>query len=77
MAITSSLNILITGSAQGIGRTLARYFLSKGHKIFLIDVKKNELQHSAERHLSGKVGWHVNDLSSVQQIREAVRKAAD
>jgi len=33
-------NAVVTGSAQGIGRCIARTFAEKGWKVFLIDVQE-------------------------------------
>ena len=40
-----ALNILITGGARGIGRGLFRQFLSKGHRVIILDSNTEELDH--------------------------------
>ncbi|EMC92849.1 hypothetical protein BAUCODRAFT_263872 [Baudoinia panamericana UAMH 10762] len=47
MAATTANNILITGAARGIGRGLSRLLLEKGHRVFLLDVNQDELDHTA------------------------------
>ena len=78
--IEEQSRILITGSSQGIGRALARHFASKGHKVFLLDIDEEGLQHTAETHLkeySDHVSWQHCDISDVKSIRSAVEKAAN
>ncbi len=36
------MNILITGAASGIGNAVKNYYLSQGHNVYAIDVKKIE-----------------------------------
>ncbi|KAK5946199.1 hypothetical protein PMZ80_000340 [Knufia obscura] len=77
--IGSSSRIVITGGGQGIGRALARHFVEKGHKIFILDVNKEGLQHTAETHLkdySDRVAWSDCDLSDSQSVRDTIEKAA-
>lgn len=72
-------NIIVSGSARGIGRCLARNFLENGNRVFLIDIQEDELTYCATEHLkqfSERVGYAVCDLRSPQQIRETVKKAA-
>jgi len=43
-------NAVVTGSAQGIGRCVARTFAEKGWKVFLIDVQEvREHVHPSKR----------------------------
>ena len=44
------MNILITGTSQGIGRAIAEKFLAHGHLVFGIDRKKPSIQHSSYTH---------------------------
>jgi NAD(P)-dependent dehydrogenase (short-subunit alcohol dehydrogenase family) len=63
----------------GIGRALARHFVSKGHKVFLLDLNEDNVRHTAEEHLkehSGLIDWTACNLRSVDEIRSAVDKAA-
>lgn len=40
------MNYLITGAARGIGRGLTRILLSKGHRVYLLDSNKPELENT-------------------------------
>lgn len=78
--IENSSRIVITGGGQGIGRALARHFAAKGHKLYLLDINKEGLQHTAEKHLekySDRVSWSACDLSDTDSIRESIKKAAE
>lgn len=75
---SNALNILITGGARGIGRGLFRQFLSKGHRVFILDSNKEELEHvksCADKWSQSQGNWHALqcDLSKREQIRDAVR----
>jgi NAD(P)-dependent dehydrogenase (short-subunit alcohol dehydrogenase family) len=72
-------NIIVSGSARGIGRCLARTFLEKGHCVFLIDIDEEELEYCATVHLkehSDRVSYAICNLRSVDAIRDTVAKAA-
>ena len=78
--IRDNSNIVITGGSQGIGRALARHFAEKGHKIFLLDVNKEGLQHTAEQHLkeySDRVAWAHCDLIDTNSVRDTIKKAGE
>lgn len=63
-----------------MGRAIARHFAAKGHKIFILDVNEDTLQHTAKVHLneySQNVGWAVCDLRSADEIRQTIRQAAE
>lgn len=74
-------HILLSGAAQGIGRCLARHFLQRGHKVFILDFNEEELEHTATVHLKAYLdkflSYALCDLRSIDQIRVAARKAAD
>ena len=79
--IPDELRVVITGAGQGIGRALARHFLAKGHRVFLIDINEEELKYTATEHLKkftrpDRVGWKVCDLGDPEQIRSAIEAAA-
>ena len=76
---SESRNIVISGAAQGIGRSFARHLLESGHRVFLIDIQEDELKYCATVHLkrfSDKVAYAVCNLRSPTEIRETVGEAA-
>ena len=82
VATNKALNILITGGARGIGRGLFRQFLTKGHRVIILDSNTEELEHvktKAERCWDVQGSWHVLqcDLSKREQIKDAVRTIKD
>lgn len=44
------MNVLITGTSQGIGLAIAELFLSHGHTVFGIDRKEGNITHPAYTH---------------------------
>lgn len=44
------MNILITGTSQGIGRAIAEMFLQKGHTVFGIDRQPRSISHEKYSH---------------------------
>lgn len=80
--IEGNSRIVITGGGQGIGRALARHLAERGHKIFMLDVNKEGVQHTAEVHLKshwdqGRVKWAECDLTDADTIRSTIKNAAD
>lgn len=74
-----SKTIVLTGAARGIGRCIARTLLEHGHRLFLIDVNGEELQHTAAKHLnaySEKLHYAVCDLRDPSAVRETISRAA-
>lgn len=72
--------ILISGGARGIGRALARYFLLKGHRVYILDIDEPELIHTVSVHLkaySARLSSSICNLRDVSDIRTHVQKAAD
>lgn len=75
-----SKSILVTGAARGIGRCTARYFLAKGHKVFLLDNNPEELEHTTKVHLkpyAGNFSSIICNLRDPADIRKAVSHASD
>ncbi|MDO4505801.1 MAG: SDR family oxidoreductase [Spirochaetales bacterium] len=50
------MKILITGTAKGIGRATAEYFLEKGHEVTGLDVLESTIEHKYYTH-------HIADVS--------------
>lgn len=74
-------HIFVSGAAQGIGRCLARHFLQKGHKVFILDFNEEELKHTAEVHLhayiaNGNLAYAICNLRSIPDIKATAEKAA-
>jgi NAD(P)-dependent dehydrogenase (short-subunit alcohol dehydrogenase family) len=44
------MNVLITGTTQGIGKAIAVHFLEKGHRVFGIDRQKTGITHENYTH---------------------------
>jgi NAD(P)-dependent dehydrogenase (short-subunit alcohol dehydrogenase family) len=72
-------NFLITGAGRGIGRGLSRLLLKKGHRVFLVDVNKAELEHTSlllsQTYSSGQYGKAVCDLTQPAEISSTIEKA--
>lgn len=81
MAQTTPLHFLITGAGRGIGRGLTRLLLAKGHRVFLIDNNKTELDHLVATHLApafSKDSFQpsLTDVRRPSEIKAAVAQAA-
>ncbi|KAH8703199.1 putative short-chain dehydrogenase [Talaromyces proteolyticus] len=72
-------NFLITGAGRGIGRGLSRLLLQKGHRVFLVDINKEELEHTHEQFSqifsSTQYDKAICDLSQPAEIKSAIEKA--
>jgi len=80
MSTPDAKSILISGAAKGIGRCLARHFLEKGHRVFLLDVDEDELKYTTTVHLkahASNLDFALCNLRDVTEIRRTVSKAAD
>ena len=44
------MNVLITGTSQGIGRAIAELFLSRGHRVLGIDRQASTIEHASYTH---------------------------
>ena len=54
------MNILITGTSQGIGRAIAEMFLQKGHTVFGIDRQTGSISHEKYSHFLCDVRDNAN-----------------
>ncbi|KAK4570449.1 hypothetical protein LTR86_002529 [Recurvomyces mirabilis] len=82
MAAIAGKNFLITGAGRGIGRGLSRLLLQKGHRVFLVDVNGEELDHTAAKlaqsHTRGKdFETQLCDLRKPSDIRAATSGASE
>ncbi|EMC98817.1 hypothetical protein BAUCODRAFT_381035 [Baudoinia panamericana UAMH 10762] len=78
--MSDTKSILLSGGARGIGRCLARHFLARGHKVFILDIDEPELKHTVEVHLKQyhpNVSYKICDLTKVDDIRSSVKQAAE
>ncbi|PSR83196.1 hypothetical protein BD289DRAFT_370328 [Coniella lustricola] len=76
------LHFLITGAGRGIGRGLSRLLLAKGHRVFLIDSNKTELDHLVATHLAptfAKDAFQpsLTNLRNPDEITSAVAQAQE
>ncbi|KAJ4138568.1 hypothetical protein NW768_002412 [Fusarium equiseti] len=72
---------VVSGGARGIGRTLARYFLEKDYRVFILDIDEQELTHTTRTHLksyydSKLVDSALCDLRNTDEIHEKIQQAA-
>ena len=52
------MKVLITGTAQGIGKAIAEHFLREGHTVIGMDRQASSIEHAAYTH-------HVCDVRDV------------
>jgi NAD(P)-dependent dehydrogenase (short-subunit alcohol dehydrogenase family) len=64
---------LITGGAGSIGLATARAFVAEGARVMIVDLEGEGLARAAEELGSDAVAHHVADVTSEEQVRDAVR----
>lgn len=64
----TAMNVLITGTSQGIGKAIAQYFLDRGHKVCGIDRQDATVMHEGYTHFKCDIRDFDNlpDLSDVE-----------
>lgn len=69
-------NVIVTGSARGIGRAIVQAFLDEGAAVFAADVSAEGVERT--RALApGRVRTHVVDLADFDAAKDLVRAAID
>lgn len=60
------MNILITGTSQGIGKATAELFLKKGHMVTGIDREESSLSHTGYTHIR----CDIRDIDALPEIND-------
>lgn len=70
-------NVLITGGALGMGRSMAGLFLEEGARVCIVDLRERELE-AARQELgrAGEVAAYVCDISDRQCVYELAAKVS-
>ena len=68
------MNVLITGTSQGIGKAIATLFLEKGHRVFGIDRQESGISHEGYTHYVCDVRDYAN-LPALSDIHVLINNA--
>jgi NAD(P)-dependent dehydrogenase (short-subunit alcohol dehydrogenase family) len=68
---------LITGGAGSIGSASARAFAAEGARVMLVDLSAEALERAASELDAEAVGYLAADVTSPEQVEEAVRETVD
>ena len=60
------MKVLVTGSSQGIGRTIAELFLKNGHEVIGIDRQDADIVDANYVHVKGDVRGELPEIEGVQ-----------
>ena len=60
------MKVLVTGSSQGIGRTIAELFLKNGHEVIGIDRQDADIADANYVHVKGDVRGELPEIEGVQ-----------
>jgi len=70
-------NIVITGSAEGVGRTIAYEFAKEGANVFQADLSVPEKTVELIRSLGKEAPYAICDISKEQEVIAMAKKAAE
>lgn len=68
------MSVLLTGSSQGIGKATAELFLSKGYKVYGLDILESHIEHSNYHHIVCDVS-DINTLPDISDIEYVINNA--
>ena len=68
--------LFITGAAKGIGLDIAKAFAATGAKVVISDLNEEQLQ-TAVAHIEGEASYIVCDVTSEEQIANAIQFTVD
>ncbi len=68
------MKILITGTSQGIGKTIAEYFMSRGHDVIGIDRQKASLTGDQYTHITCDIR-NFKDLPEIPEVDVLINNA--
>ena len=60
------MKVVVTGSAQGIGKGIAELFLQKGHSVVGIDRQEASVEHENYTHIQCDVRGELPEISDVE-----------
>jgi NADP-dependent 3-hydroxy acid dehydrogenase YdfG len=77
--MNSGQRIFLTGASSGIGQATAQALLTRGHRVYGVARRGEELAQNAEqwKDLPGEWAWEVADVRDPDSIRAAVTHAVE
>lgn len=67
------MKVLVTGSSEGIGKSIALKFLSEGHTVIGIDLNPSQIEHELYTHIQGDIC--DKNLPDIQDVEILVNNA--